>query len=87
MRDPDDFTQITEFTPAMRARIANAVEALISLLDEFDGDDEDEDNGDQEALSEEVLGEFDEAEMIDDDWECQKEAWIQPLHLPGGNGD
>ncbi|MCW2276125.1 hypothetical protein GJ654_19850 [Rhodoblastus acidophilus] len=38
MRQPDDFTQIVEFTPAMRVLIADAIEALILLLDEIDGD-------------------------------------------------
>ncbi|MCW2316769.1 hypothetical protein SAMN06265338_1307 [Rhodoblastus acidophilus] len=52
MRQPDAFTQIVEFTPAMRARITDAIEALILLLDEIDGDadleaDPDESNGDE----------------------------------------
>jgi hypothetical protein len=38
MRQPDDFTQIIEFTPQMRVLIANAIEALILLPDEIDGD-------------------------------------------------
>lgn len=40
MTRSDAPTQILEFTPAMRALIEDAIEALILLLDEIDGDDE-----------------------------------------------
>lgn len=35
-REPDDFTQILEVTPATRAAIARTVDHLITLLDQFD---------------------------------------------------
>lgn len=40
MPRPDAPTQILEFTPAMRILIEDAIEALILLLDEIDGDAE-----------------------------------------------
>jgi hypothetical protein len=48
MRSPDDFTQIVEFTPSMRVLIADAIEALILLLDEIDGDADLEDEPEEE---------------------------------------
>jgi hypothetical protein len=45
---PEGFTQIVEITPAMRALIEDAIESLILLLDEIDGDAELEDGGDAE---------------------------------------
>ncbi|MBB4201139.1 hypothetical protein GGD83_004977, partial [Rhodoblastus sphagnicola] len=52
MRQPDDFTQIVEFTPSMRVLIADAIEALILLLDEIDGDADLEDESDEEEIDE-----------------------------------
>lgn len=52
MRQPDDFTQIVEFTPAMRVLIADAIEALILLLDEIDGSADFEDEPDSEDVNE-----------------------------------
>ena len=48
MQHPDDFTQILEFTPSMRTLIEDAIEALILLLDEIDGDADLEPDGDCE---------------------------------------
>jgi hypothetical protein len=54
MTRPDAPTMILEFTPGMRVLIEDAIEALILLLDEIDGDadlegePDDEDNGDRE---------------------------------------
>jgi hypothetical protein len=42
MARPDGFTQILEFRPGMRRLIEDAIESLILLLDEIDGDDEHE---------------------------------------------
>jgi hypothetical protein len=83
----------------MRRFIEDAIESLILLLDEIDGDD------DLEITACECQGstdwsrghdipddseeswdqEFDHADLIDDD-RCD-EADVQPLHLPGGGGD
>jgi hypothetical protein len=52
MHQPDNFTQIVEFTPAMRTLIADAIEALILLLDEIDGDADFEDEPDSEEIAE-----------------------------------
>jgi hypothetical protein len=41
--------QIVVFTPGMRALIADAIESLILLLDEIDGDAEHEEDADFEA--------------------------------------
>ena len=48
MRQRDDFTQILEFTPSMRTLIADAIESLILLLDEIDGDADFEEEADAE---------------------------------------
>jgi hypothetical protein len=48
---PDAPIQILEFTPAMRTLIEDAIEALILLLDEIDGDADLEDEPDHEAHS------------------------------------
>ena len=57
-REPDDFTQILEVTPATREAIGRAIDHLIALLDQFDQrhlcdgesepDPDDEENGDLE---------------------------------------
>ncbi|PPQ39425.1 hypothetical protein SAMN06265338_103276 [Rhodoblastus acidophilus] len=80
-------TLFVEITPTIRRRLEATVENIIALLDELDGDADGEDGGDQEGLPEEIAGEFDEADMIDDDFFSCAEASLQPVHLPGGNGD
>jgi hypothetical protein len=58
MRSPDDFTQIVEFTPQMRVLIADAIEALILLLDEIDDDAdlEDDDISEDDPLEPDCCG-------------------------------
>ena len=51
-RQPDDFTRVIEFTPAIRTLIADAVEALILLLDAIDGDADLDDGPDQRGYGE-----------------------------------
>lgn len=48
MKPNDAPTQILEFTPAMRVLIEDAIEALILLLDEIDGDEDFEIDDEQE---------------------------------------
>jgi hypothetical protein len=48
MAKPEGFTQILEFRPGMRRLIEDAIESLILLLDEIDGDDELEEGEDLE---------------------------------------
>jgi hypothetical protein len=58
-----DAPQLVLFTPAMRTLIADAIESLILLLDEIDGDAELEDDDPAEELAE---GEHDGREPDDD---------------------
>ena len=61
--------QIVVFTPAMRALIADAIESLILLLDEIDGDvdAEDDDPAEENGDAEPSLGAF--------EWVDQEQAW------------
>lgn len=96
MADPRTFI---EFRPGMRRLIEDAIESLILLLDEIDGDD------DLEMTACECQGstdwsrghdipddseeswdqEYDLADLTDDD-SCIEDG-MQPVHLPGGGGD
>ena len=48
VREQDSFTHIIEFTPGMRKLVGDAVEALVLLLDEIDGDENLEEEPDLE---------------------------------------
>jgi hypothetical protein len=47
-RPQQDFTRIIELTPALRRRIEATIEHLLSILDQFDGDENLEDGADHE---------------------------------------
>jgi hypothetical protein len=79
---PDAPTQILEFTPAMRTLIEDAIEALILLLDEIDGDADLEETWDRERdRGEHGIADGDAVA----DYFCRVEADEQPVHLPGSN--
>jgi hypothetical protein len=44
-RERDNFVRIVELTPALRREIETTIESLIALLDQYDGDENDEDDG------------------------------------------
>jgi hypothetical protein len=44
-REQDSFVRIVELTPAMRKQIEATIEHLLSVLDQFDGDENLEDDG------------------------------------------
>lgn len=48
-RERESFVRILELTPALRRRIEATIEHLVSLLDAYDGDEDLEDGGDDEA--------------------------------------
>ncbi|MDI9846747.1 hypothetical protein QM467_01595 [Rhodoblastus sp. 17X3] len=90
MRKSDGFTHILEFTPAVQVLIEDAIEALILLLDEIDGDADLEENLDQEDIDEREHDPADDGIADGDavaEYFCRVEANEQPIHLPGGNGD
>jgi hypothetical protein len=68
--------QIVVFTPAMRTLIADAIESLIILLDEIDGDvdAEDDDPAEENGDAEPSLGAF---ELVDQEkaWRSAENGW------------
>jgi hypothetical protein len=90
-------TDFIEFRPGMRRLIEDAIEILILLLDEIDGDDDLEMTACECQGSDWSCGhdipddseeswdqEYDLADLTDDD--RFDEADVQPVHLPGGGG-
>ncbi|KAA3514807.1 hypothetical protein G6L63_01140 [Agrobacterium vitis] len=47
-REQESYVRIVELTPRLRKRIEQAIEYLVSILDQFDGDENLEDGGDNE---------------------------------------
>lgn len=47
-REQESFVRIVELTPRLRKRIEQVIEHLVSILDQFDGDENLEDGGDDE---------------------------------------
>lgn len=50
-RERESYVRIVELTPELRRRIEQTIEHLISLLDDYDGDDSAEDDGTAEPLN------------------------------------
>ncbi|WP_197434650.1 hypothetical protein [Agrobacterium vitis] len=48
-REQESFVRIVELTPRLRRQIEQAIEHLVFILDQFDGDENMEDGGDNEA--------------------------------------
>ena len=78
-REQESYVHIVELTPDLRKRIEQTIEHLISLLDDYDGDDSAEDDGTAEPLNGwPNSGHFIAKEMATDDDREQDNADYEP---------
>ena len=89
VRERDGYIQVLEWTPGMRKLVADAIEALVLLLDEIDDDENLEETGDDELTSDEepTMGSHHRenqsewgATAFDAEDECEPDADGEPLH-------